>query len=71
MWRKKWGQDLGMVLQVSKWMRIKRYYTAMSLAPRYWDLVVGGDKQGIIGLEVWYDDILKGMDGKNTHYHGC
>lgn len=41
----------------------KRYYPYDSLASRVLGFT-GGDNQGIIGLEVWYDDILKGIDGK-------
>lgn len=41
----------------------KRYYPCNELASKVLGFT-GGDNQGIIGLEVWYDDILKGIDGK-------
>lgn len=41
----------------------KRYYPYGDLASRVLGFT-GGDNQGIIGLEVKYEDILKGIDGK-------
>lgn len=41
----------------------KRYYPYDSLASRVLGFT-GADNQGIIGLEVMYEDVLKGMDGK-------
>ena len=41
----------------------KRYYPLGSLASRVLGFT-GGDNQGIIGLEVQYDEILKGEAGK-------
>lgn len=41
----------------------KRYYPYDSLASKVLG-VTGGDNQGIIGLEVEYDEILKGIPGK-------
>ncbi len=41
----------------------KRYYPYGSLASRVLGFT-GGDNQGIVGLEVMYEDILKGIDGK-------
>ncbi|MDO4343426.1 MAG: penicillin-binding transpeptidase domain-containing protein [Eubacteriales bacterium] len=41
----------------------KRYYPYGSLASKVLGFT-GGDNQGIIGLEVKYEDILKGSDGK-------
>ena len=41
----------------------KRYYPYGSLASRVLGFI-GGDNQGIIGLEVKYDEILKGKPGK-------
>ena len=41
----------------------KRYYSYGSLASRVLGFT-GGDNQGIIGLEVKYDEILKGKPGK-------
>ena len=41
----------------------KRYYPYGDLASRVLGFT-GGDNQGIIGLEVKYEDVLKGIDGK-------
>ena len=41
----------------------KRYYPYGSLASK-WLGFTGGDNQGIIGLEVKYEEILKGQEGK-------
>ena len=41
----------------------KRYYPKGKLAPRVIGFT-GGDNQGIIGLEVEYEEILKGINGK-------
>ena len=41
----------------------KRYYPYGSLASKVLGFT-GGDNQGIIGLEVQYEDILRGQDGK-------
>lgn len=41
----------------------KRYYSYGELASRVLGFT-GGDNQGIIGLEVKYEEILKGIDGK-------
>ncbi len=41
----------------------KRYYPYGSLASRVLGFT-GGDNQGIVGLEVMYEQILKGIDGK-------
>ncbi len=41
----------------------KRYYPCGSLASKVLGFT-GGDNQGIIGLEVKYDEILKGSPGK-------
>ncbi|MEG1362535.1 MAG: penicillin-binding transpeptidase domain-containing protein, partial [Lachnospiraceae bacterium] len=41
----------------------KRYYPFDSLASKVLGFT-GGDNQGIIGLEVWYDQYLKGKNGK-------
>lgn len=41
----------------------KRYYPYGDLASRVLGFT-GGDNQGIIGLEVRYENVLKGMDGK-------
>ncbi len=41
----------------------KRYYPCGSLASKVLGFT-GGDNQGIIGLEVKYDEILKGEPGK-------
>ena len=41
----------------------KRYYPYDSLASKVLGFT-GGDNQGIIGLEVKYEDYLKGMNGK-------
>ncbi|MGN0399889.1 MAG: peptidoglycan D,D-transpeptidase FtsI family protein [Blautia sp.] len=41
----------------------KRYYPYNELASKVLGFT-GGDNQGIIGLEVYYDKILKGVDGK-------
>jgi stage V sporulation protein D (sporulation-specific penicillin-binding protein) len=41
----------------------KRYYPYDSLASKVLGFT-GGDNQGIIGLEVRYEDVLKGIDGK-------
>ena len=48
----------------------KRYYPYGSLASRVLGFT-GGDNQGIIGLEVKYDEILKGETGKDPYYHRC
>ena len=41
----------------------KRYYPYGTLASRVLGFT-GGDNQGIIGLEVKYEDVLKGIDGR-------
>ncbi|BFL46297.1 stage V sporulation protein D [Lactonifactor longoviformis] len=41
----------------------KRYYPYDTLASKVLGFT-GGDNQGIIGLEVMYEDVLKGIDGK-------
>lgn len=41
----------------------KRYYPFGTLASRVLGFT-GGDNQGIIGLEVKYEDVLKGIDGR-------
>ena len=41
----------------------RRYYPMGTLASKVLGFT-GGDNQGIIGLEVEYDDILKGKPGK-------
>ena len=41
----------------------KRYYPYQELASKVLGFT-GADNQGIIGLEVQYDDFLKGTDGK-------
>lgn len=41
----------------------KRYYPYQTLASRVLGFT-GGDNQGIVGLEVAYEDILKGIDGR-------
>ena len=41
----------------------KRYYPYSTLASRVLGFT-GGDNQGIIGLEVKYEDVLKGIDGR-------
>ncbi len=41
----------------------KRYYPYGSLASRVLGFT-GGDNQGIVGLEVMYEQILKGIDGR-------
>ena len=41
----------------------KRYYPMGTLASKVLGFT-GGDNQGIIGLEVWYDEILQGTAGK-------
>ena len=41
----------------------KRYYPYGSLASKVLGFT-GGDNQGVIGLEVEYDDYLKGINGK-------
>ena len=41
----------------------KRYYPYNELASKVLGFT-GGDNQGIIGLEVYYDKVLKGIDGK-------
>ena len=41
----------------------KRYYPKGKLASRVIGFT-GGDNQGIIGLEVEYEEILKGINGK-------
>mgnify|MGYP002230251250 CR=1 FL=1 len=48
----------------------KRYYPYQELASKVLGFT-GADNQGIIGLEVQYDDFLKGTDGKNSHSYGC
>ena len=49
-----------MTWQGSRWMRIIReYYPYGDLASRVLGFT-GGDNQGIIGLEVKYEDYLKG-----------
>ena len=42
----------------------KRYYPYSSLASKVALGFTGGDNQGIIGLEVKYEEILKGQAGK-------
>ncbi|MGN0383881.1 MAG: peptidoglycan D,D-transpeptidase FtsI family protein [Eubacterium sp.] len=41
----------------------KRYYPFSTLASKVLGFT-GADNQGIIGLEVWYDEYLEGVDGK-------
>ena len=41
----------------------KRFYPYDELASKVLGFT-GGDNQGIIGLEVKYEDVLKGIDGK-------
>lgn len=48
----------------------KRYYPYDSLASKVLGFT-GGDNQGIIGLEVKYEEILKGKPGKDPHYRRC
>ena len=43
----------------------KRYYPYDRLASRVLGFT-GSDNQGIIGLEVKYEDVLKGTNGKDT-----
>lgn len=48
----------------------RRYYPYGSLASKVLGFT-GGDNQGIIGLEVKYDEILAGAAGKNPHSYRC
>ena len=48
----------------------KRYYPYGSLASKVIGFT-GGDNQGIIGLEVKYEDILKGEPGKILNDNRC
>lgn len=48
----------------------KRYYPYGTLASKVIGFT-GGDNQGIIGLEVKYEEILKGGAGKNPDNHRC
>lgn len=48
----------------------KRYYPYGSLASKVLGFT-GGDNQGIIGLEVKYEEVLKGENGKILDHHRC
>ena len=48
----------------------KRYYPYNELASKVLGFT-GGDNQGIIGLEVKYEEYLKGTDGKILTRHRC
>ena len=48
----------------------KRYYPYEELASKVLGFT-GGDNQGIIGLEVKYEDYLKGENGKNSLDNRC
>ena len=65
MWRKKWGMPF--VNEGLSGVKVdedyKRYYPYGSLASKVLGFT-GGDNQGIIGLEVKYEEILKGKQGK-------
>ncbi len=52
-------------------MRIINDITLMGrLLPKYLDLPEA-DNQGILGLEVKYDEYLQGTNGKNPHVNRC
>ena len=63
-WRKKWGIRSGNIslagVKVDEDFR--RYYPYNELASRVLGFT-GGDNQGIIGLEVKYEEVLKGING--------
>ena len=46
----------------------KRYYPYDELASKVLGFT-GGDNQGIIGLEVMYEEYLKGINGKDPYHH--
>ena len=46
---------------------LKRSYPFDELASKVLGFT-GGDNQGIIGLEVMYEDVLKGINGKIDDY---
>ena len=48
----------------------KRYYPYGKLASKVLGFT-GGDNQGIIGLEVKYEEILKGKNGQDPDTDGC